>query len=117
MSANAPTTEVPLHLTAGALSEIRRLMQEQAGTGKEYLRVGVKGGGCSGLTYVLEFDQRQPDDLLFIMDEVPVVVQPMHLLYLHGMTIDYETGLNARGFVFINPNAKSTCGCGTSFST
>lgn len=107
----------PVQLTAGAVAEVRRLMNEQADPSKACLRVGVKGGGCSGMTYVLEFDERKQDDLLLRQDDISIVIHPMHLLYVHGMTIDFESGLNARGFVFRNPNAKTTCGCGTSFST
>ncbi|MCS6990667.1 MAG: iron-sulfur cluster assembly accessory protein [Chitinophagales bacterium] len=109
-------TQPPIRLTAGAVAEIKRLLAEQEDAHR-CLRVGVKGGGCSGLTYVLEFDQQKPDDMYLVQEGIPIVIQPMHLLYLYGMTIDFETGLNARGFVFHNPNAKTTCGCGTSFST
>ena len=81
-----------------------------------YLRVGVKGGGCSGLSYVLGFDKREADDMMYEIQGVPVVMKLSHTIYLTGMQVDYSGGLNARGFVFNNPNASSSCGCGTSFA-
>ena len=83
---------------------------------KPYIRVGVKGGGCSGMTYVLEYDDKQEGDQEFIIDTVPVIMNKAHEMYLFGMQIEFEGGLNSRGFTFKNPNASSTCGCGTSFS-
>ena len=82
----------------------------------QILRVGVKGGGCSGMSYVLGFDNREEDDDLFEIEGVPVLLKKQHGIYLFGMEVDFQSGLNARGFVFRNPNASSTCGCGTSFS-
>jgi iron-sulfur cluster assembly protein len=82
----------------------------------QYLRIGVKGGGCSGLSYVLGFDVQEADDDLFDIDGVPVIMKNAHGIYLFGMEVDFEDGLNARGFVFKNPNATSSCGCGTSFA-
>lgn len=82
----------------------------------QYLRVGVKGGGCSGLSYVLGFDKQEDDDDLFEIEGIPVVMKKAHGIYLMGMQVDFQDGLNARGFVFNNPNASSTCGCGTSFA-
>ncbi len=80
------------------------------------LRVGVKGGGCSGLSYIIGFDRQEEDDLIFDIQEIPVVIKKAHLMYLQDMQIDYGKGLDARGFIFNNPNASSTCGCGTSFA-
>lgn len=80
------------------------------------LRVGVKGGGCSGLSYVLGFDQKLEGDETFEIEGVPCIMNSGHQLYLYGMEIDYQDGLNSRGFTFSNPNASKTCGCGTSFS-
>lgn len=78
--------------------------------------MGVKGGGCSGLTYVLGFDEKQENDELHDYEGVPVIMNKAHGIYLAGMEIDWQDGLNARGFSFNNPNASKTCGCGTSFS-
>jgi len=80
------------------------------------LRVGVKGGGCSGLSYVMAFDQKKDADIQYDADGVVFIMDPAHGLYLQGMEIHWEGGLNARGFTFTNPNASSTCGCGSSFA-
>ena len=107
----------PVKLSESAAKELTRLMAEtQVGEGKA-LRVGVKGGGCSGLTYILDFDEPNELDEEYIVRGVKVLVDPRHALYLHGMEVDFENGLNDRGFIFNNPNASSTCGCGTSFAT
>lgn len=102
----------PVSFTPSAISEIRRLLGE---TTNPFLRVGVKGGGCSGMTYVLEFDEKKDNDNLFEIEGIPYVMEKSHLIYLAGMEIDWSGGLNARGFTFRNPNASTTCGCGTSF--
>ena len=81
-----------------------------------FLRVGVKGGGCSGMTYILGFDQKQENDDVYDIDGFTFIMDRSHGIYLAGMQIDWQGGLNSRGFTFKNPNAKSTCGCGTSFS-
>jgi iron-sulfur cluster assembly protein len=112
------TTEVkaPLSFTEGAVSELKNLLsQPDLGEGL-FLRVGVKGGGCSGLSYVLGFDQKEADDNELEIQGIPIIMKRAHALYLAGMEIDYTNGLNARGFIFNNPNASSSCGCGTSFA-
>ncbi len=106
----------PISLTAGAVSEIKRLMTEPDFDTKSRLRVGVKGGGCSGMTYVLGFDQVEPEDELFSIEGIPCIMNKSHGLYLYGMEVDWQGGLNSRGFTFSNPNASKTCGCGTSFA-
>ena len=106
----------PIQFTESARNEIRRLMQAEGFNQQQYLRVGVKGGGCSGMTYVLDFDMQKPADRLFEMDGFSFIIDKSHELYLAGMQVDWEGGLNSRGFTFKNPNASSTCGCGTSFS-
>lgn len=106
----------PVSFTEGAVKELSRLMNEPGFDHTQYLRVGVKGGGCSGLSYVLGFDAREQDDDLFHIEGLPVILKQAHALYLAGIEINYENGLNARGFTFNNPNASSTCGCGTSFA-
>ena len=108
--------QTPLNLTEGAVSEIKRLMNEPGFDASQYLRIGVKGGGCSGMTYILGFDAKEEDDTVYNVEGVPVIMKAAHGIYLFGMTVDFEDGLNARGFVFKNPNASSTCGCGTSFA-
>ncbi len=107
---------IPVRLTAGAMTEIRRLMEEPGFDKSQRLRFGVKGGGCSGMTYVLGFDQAGANDQHFSIEEIPCIIDKSHELYLFGMEVDWQDGLNNRGFTFKNPNASSTCGCGTSFS-
>jgi len=106
----------PLQLTDNAVEEIKRLMMLPGFEKEHFLRIGVKGGGCSGLSYVLGFDIKEADDDLFEIKGIPVIMKKAHGLYLAGMEVDYSNGLNARGFVFNNPNASSSCGCGTSFA-
>lgn len=106
----------PIQFTASAIAEIKRLMTEPGFDDTQILRVGVKGGGCSGMTYLLNFDKATEKDQHFNIEGVPFVIDPSHSLYLAGMEIDWQGGLNSRGFTFKNPNASSTCGCGTSFA-
>jgi len=110
------TMPTPVKLTESAVAEVKRLMNEPGFDAGQYLRVGVKGGGCSGLSYVLGFDNKENDDELYEIEGVPVIMKKAHGIYLMGMEINFEHGLNARGFTFTNPNASSTCGCGTSFA-
>ncbi len=108
--------EAPVRLTPGAVKEIKRLMAEPGFDNTLRLRVGVKGGGCSGLSYVLGFDKTEEADQHFTIEGIPCTMNKAHELYLLGIQIDWENGLNNRGFTFTNPNASSTCGCGTSFA-
>ncbi|MEZ5047210.1 MAG: iron-sulfur cluster assembly accessory protein [Chitinophagaceae bacterium] len=108
------SVQTPLKFTEAALIEIKRLKTLEDET--KFLRVGVKGGGCSGMTYVLEFDSKQENDKLYSIDDFTFIMNPAHEIYLLDMEIDFGSGLNARGFTFHNPNASSTCGCGTSFA-
>lgn len=110
------TISAPVHFTPAAISEVKMLMYEKEIPESHYLRVGVKGGGCSGLSYVLGFDEKQADDEVFSFDGVRMIISKTHAMYILGMEIDYINGLNNRGFVFNNPNASSSCGCGTSFA-
>lgn len=107
---------LPVSFTEKALLELKRLLNTQAMQETPCLRVGVKGGGCSGLSYVLGFDKKEADDEVYEIQGIPVVMKKAHELYLAGMQIDYSQGLDARGFVFNNPNASSSCGCGSSFA-
>ncbi|MSQ78155.1 MAG: iron-sulfur cluster assembly accessory protein [Flavobacteriaceae bacterium] len=106
----------PLHITPTAITEIRKL-REQNNLGPDaVLRIGVKGGGCSGMSYLLAFDQQTDSDNIYEIEDVKVVMNKAHEMYVIGMQVNWEDGLNSRGFTFTNPNAKDTCGCGTSFS-
>lgn len=111
------TTEItPITLTAGAVTQLKRIRSEENIPEDHGLRIGVKGGGCSGFSYVLGFDVKAENDDEFEIDGLRVFLQKSHAIYLLGMEIDWVEGLNNRGFSFNNPNASSTCGCGTSFS-
>ncbi len=110
------TTTAPVTLTRGAIAELRRVMAEPGFDNSKLLRIGVKGGGCSGMSYVLGFDDRQAGDETFESDGISYIMNPAHGLYLMGMQVDWQNGLNARGFTFSNPNASKTCGCGSSFA-
>jgi iron-sulfur cluster assembly protein len=110
------TIQAPVTFTADAVKEITRLMKEDGFDASKFLRIGVKGGGCSGMTYILGFDDRNEKDTLYEINGLPFIMNPSHELYLVGMEIDWQGGLNARGFTFTNPNASKTCGCGTSFA-
>lgn len=109
-------TKNALHITATALEELKKLMAQPDFNPNQFLRVGVKGGGCSGLSYVLGFDNKEEDDIQFTIDDIEVIVKKSHMMYLENMEIDYGKGLDARGFIFNNPNASSSCGCGSSFA-
>src|SRR3989441_2207143 len=106
-----------VELTEAASKQVKELKQAQNLPENVFLRMGVRGGGCSGMSYSLEFDtEKGPHDREFEIDGVKVVVDTKSYLYLAGITLDYvQQGLTG-GFTFVNPKAKSTCGCGTSFS-
>ncbi|RPD91249.1 iron-sulfur cluster assembly accessory protein [Aureibaculum marinum] len=101
-----------------AKKKVIELMQEEGfDTATDYVRVGVKSGGCSGLSYELKFDKEQSEnDKVFEANSIKIIVDKKSFLYLVGTTLDYSGGLNGTGFVFKNPNANRTCGCGESFS-
>ena len=109
-------SNAPVCFTAPAVEELTRLMGEPGFDQQQKLRVGVKGGGCSGMTYVLGFDVVKEGDLQFVFEGIPCCMEAAHQIYLYNLTIDWQGGLNIRGFTFQNPNASSTCGCGTSFA-
>jgi iron-sulfur cluster assembly protein len=107
-----------IKISEGAKTKIAQLMSEEGfNIVKDYVRVGVKSGGCSGLSYELKFDNSLGEnDKLFEEDHVKIAVDKQSFLYLVGTTLEYSGGLNGKGFVFSNPNANRTCGCGESFS-
>lgn len=105
-----------IKVTESAKKQAVRLMEEDGKEGA-FIRVGVEGGGCSGLMYQLTFDNKEQDgDKAFEDNGLKIVVDKKSFLYLIGTTLDYSGGLNGKGFVFVNPNADRTCGCGESFS-
>jgi len=107
-----------LQVTERAIKRIRAAMGKEGISPEEGgLRLGVMGGGCSGLSYSIKFDtQPRERDRIYNFDGVRVFVDPKSFLYLHGMTLDYEESLMRQGFNFINPNSTRSCGCGSSFS-
>jgi len=107
-----------LQITDKAIGKIRSAMAKEGVSPEQGgLRVGVQGGGCSGLSYNIRFDsQPRERDRIFQFGDVRVFVDPKSFIYLHGMTLDYNETLMQQGFVFVNPNAQKSCGCGTSFS-
>ncbi|HLX61843.1 MAG TPA: iron-sulfur cluster assembly accessory protein [Planctomycetota bacterium] len=112
----SPLSDKPIvSLTANAQVEVKRLIVEQNKPGLG-LRLGVKGGGCSGFSYKLEFDQKKEGDIVVPFEQFNVYLDRKSTIYLRGITLDFQKGLAGKGFVFNNPNATNTCGCGESFS-
>jgi iron-sulfur cluster assembly protein len=110
------TTTVTVNVTPKAVQRIRQAFQREGVSGGG-LRLGVLGGGCSGLSYQFKYDpQPRPNDHIFEFEDVRIFVDPKSMLYLDGMTLDYKESLMYSGFAFDNPNATKSCGCGTSFS-
>ena len=110
-----PASKPIVALTPSAIVEVRRLILAEAKPGIG-LRLGVKGGGCSGFAYKLEFDQKKEGDIVVMFEDVNVYLDRKSTIYLRGITLDYQKGLAGKGFVFNNPNATNTCGCGESFA-
>lgn len=108
------TAQSPVTLTISAINAVKELLASS--TEGDYLRIGVKGGGCSGMSYVLGFDNKTADDQEYDIEGVKVVMNNAHGIYLMGIEVDYHDGLDNRGFTFNNPNASNTCGCGNSFA-
>ncbi|MEL4456612.1 iron-sulfur cluster assembly accessory protein [Lutimonas vermicola] len=99
------------------LKAIELMREDGYDASRDYIRVGVKSGGCSGLSYELTFDKEEKEnDKVFENNDIKIIVDKKSFLYLVGTTLDYSGGLNGTGFVFKNPNANRTCGCGESFS-
>jgi iron-sulfur cluster assembly accessory protein len=115
----APETEAPaspVNLTAMAASKVKEIRAEESIEESYALRLKVQGGGCSGFSYDLYFDQQQEIDHSFESHGVKLICDQMSLMYLMGTEVDFVEGLHGAGFKFNNPNVKSTCGCGSSFS-
>lgn len=111
-----PTEENPLFLTPAAITAVKAALAAETDEGLS-LRVSVVGGGCSGYQYNLDFEKEpRMDDLTIDADGVSIIIDPVSAGYLKGTVLDYMSGLNGTGFKFNNPNAKRTCGCGSSFS-
>ena len=105
-----------IFMTAKAAEQVRKLKVENSIPEAHGLRLGVKGGGCSGLSYVLGFDEAAKEtDTVFVLHGISVYIDPKSLFYLSGTVLDFSDGLNGKGFVFNNPQAARTCGCGSSF--
>jgi len=114
----ATTSAKGIEVTDAAVERIRSAMAKEGISPEQGgLRLGVQGGGCSGLSYNIRFDtQPRERDRIFEFGGVRVFVDPKSFIYLHGMTLDWENTLVHQGFVFVNPNAQKSCGCGSSFS-
>lgn len=108
-------TKALVQATPDAITELKRLAETE-NADKEGVRLGVKGGGCSGFSYVLDFDGPREHDHIMVQDGVKFFMDRKSAIYLKGIVLDYRSGLQGKGFVFQNPNATSTCGCGESFS-
>ena len=117
---SAPAAPKPAGITGTpkAVKRIRAVLDKEGISPAEGgLRLGIQGGGCSGLSYIIKFDtQPRERDRIFDFDGIRVFVDPKSFVYLHGMTLDYEETLMRQGFTFSNPNSSRSCGCGTSFS-
>jgi iron-sulfur cluster assembly protein len=110
------TKESIVRFTTGAEKQLTRLAKEQNPDSPQKLRIGVEGGGCAGLSYILKYDSVNEGDIDMNINGIAFIMNKAHSLYLSGVLIDFAEGLSARGFTFQNPNAETTCGCGSSFS-
>lgn len=105
-----------ISITDKALEQIKNIAKTDNPDGTKGLRLAVTGGGCSGLSYKIEFSDSKEKDNVLDFGGVKVLIDPKSVIYLKGIVLDFKDGLNGKGFVFDNPNAKNTCGCGESFS-
>ncbi|WP_441000819.1 HesB/IscA family protein [Fodinibius sp. SL11] len=116
-SADVEFSGPAVQLTERAADQVRHIRKDEDLDDDLCLRVAVEGGGCSGLSYKLGFDFESEEDEIIISQGIKIIVDPKHMMYLKGISVDYPDGLDARGFTFDNPNASETCGCGSSFAT
>ncbi len=114
MTETTSTATAIVSITETAAQEVQRLLAEEPG--KEGLRIEIRGGGCSGMSYGMSFDVKQEKDHVVEMHGIKVFVDPKSAIYLKGTVLDYQSGLEGKGFVIKNPQAKGSCGCGNSFS-
>lgn len=105
-----------LTITKKALEQIKVISDAENADGTRGLRLAVSGGGCSGLSYKIEFTATKEKDNILNFDGIKILIDPKSVIYLKGIVLEYKDGLNGKGFSFDNPNAKNTCGCGESFS-
>jgi iron-sulfur cluster assembly protein len=103
-------------ITDKALDQIKVISQAENPDGSKGLRLAVTGGGCSGLSYKIEFSDKKERDNVLELNDIKILIDPKSVIYLKGIVLDFKDGLNGKGFSFDNPNAKNTCGCGESFS-
>lgn len=117
---DAPSQELSdskeVRLTKRAAEQVRKIIADEDLDKDLYLRVAVEGGGCSGLSYKLGLDHKTDEDRIIESQGIEILIDPRHMMYLEGITVDYPDGLDARGFTFDNPNASESCGCGSSFA-
>ncbi len=104
-----------ISLTPGAAKQVK-VLQDEIGNAEKRLRVLVESGGCSGFQYGMSFDVRKPDDIVVESNGVEILVDPTSMTYLEGSEVDFDDGLQGKGFEIRNPNAEATCGCGKSFN-
>ncbi|TNE71259.1 iron-sulfur cluster assembly accessory protein [bacterium] len=104
----------PIKISDSASKQLQKVLSDNSEADK-VLRIGVKGGGCSGMSYILELDNKTDYDDVYTVNGVEFVLDRRHLLYIEGTELQFSDGLDNRGFEFVNPNATETCGCGTSF--
>lgn len=105
-----------ISITDKAIAQIEQIALSDNPKGTKGLRLAVTGGGCSGLSYKIEFSDQKEKDNILEFGKIKVLIDPKSVIYLKGIVLDFKDGLNGKGFVFDNPNAKNTCGCGESFS-
>lgn len=105
-----------IQITEKAVEQIKTIFQKENPGENMGLRLAVVGGGCSGLQYQIEFSPKKDKDNVIFLEEIEVLIDPKSSIYLKGIELDFKDGLNGKGFVFNNPNATNTCGCGESFS-
>jgi len=111
-----PRQDTIVNLTDRASQEIREIISREGPAEGTGLRLGVVGGGCSGLSYRMDFSAQHDNDEVIVLNGITILLDPKSAIYLKGITLDYQDGLSGKGFVFLNPNATNTCGCGESFT-